>query len=328
MNLPIAIGPEEHARAELVVYSASFEEALAAANAFAGASKAERTVEAYRGAFKAFCAWCRASGIADPFPASVEAVAAYLGHMAGAGRKASTMSLHVAALACAHRAAGHEPPTSTEAVRNTMRGIRRRLGSKADRKAPVTAELLKRMLKKIPDTLIGKRDRALLAIGFAAALRRSELVALRVEDLERAPEGIVIHIPRSKTDQTGEGQTVAVPAGSRLRPVQALDAWLSAAEIRTGPVFRAVAKGGRVGTVAISAHSVAQVVKDRAAAASLDPELFSGHSLRAGFVTSALEAGADLLKITHVTRHVKLETLATYDRRAQAFKDHAGKGFL
>lgn len=328
MNVPVPVAPAERVRAVPVVYSASFEEALASAKVFAGASRSPSTVRAYQSAFSAFCAWSRAAGIAEPFPATVEATAAYVSHLAASGRKAATIDLHVAAIAFAHRAAGHEPPTSTEAVRATVKGVRRHLGTKVTRKAPATADALKKMLRKIPDTLTGKRDRALLLLGFAAALRRSELVSLRVSDLERTPEGVLVHIARSKTDQAGAGHTVAVPSGSKLRPVQAVDAWLSAAAIAEGPIFRAIAKGGRVSPDALTDRSVATVVKERAAAAGLDPALFSGHSLRAGFVTSALAAGADLLKITHVTRHTKLETLAAYDRRAQAFRDHAGKGFL
>jgi site-specific recombinase XerD len=328
MNVPVPVAPAERASADLVVYSASYEEALAGAKAFAGGSRAPNTIRAYQAAFAAFRAWSQASGIAEPFPASIDATAAYISHLAASGRKAATIDLHVAAIALAHRSAGHETPTTAEAVRATLKGVRRHIGTKANRKAPATAEALKKMLKRILDTLAGKRDRALLLIGFAGALRRSELVALRVSDLERTPEGVLIHIARSKTDQQGAGHTVAVPYGSKLKPVQALDAWLDAAGITEGPLFRSIDKGNRVSPYALTAQSVALIVKDRAEAAGLDPKMFSGHSLRAGFVTSALASGADLLKITHVTRHTKLETLAAYDRRAQAFKDHAGRGFL
>lgn len=328
MNLPVPVAPAERASAELVIYSPAFEEASASAAAFAGESRAPNTLRAYRAAFGAFCAWSQASGIAEPFPATARATAAYVSHLAASGRKAATIDLHVAAIALAHRTAGHETPTTTEAVRATLKGIRRSIGTKATRKAPATADALKKILRKIPETVAGKRDRAVLLLGFAAALRRSELVALRVADLERTPEGILVHIVRSKTDQIGAGHTVAVPVGSKLKPVQAIDAWLSAGEIKEGPLFRAIDKGGRVSPYALTAQSVALIVKDWAEAAGLDPKLFSGHSLRAGFVTSALASGADLLKITHVTRHTKLETLAAYDRRAQAFRDHAGKGFL
>ncbi|MGU3540005.1 site-specific integrase [Methylobacterium sp. A54F] len=327
IQLPVPVAPAADVVHELVVHTPAFEAAFDSAKAYAGASKADRTVRAYRGAFDAFRAWC-ASVSAEPMPASIETTASYMASLADRGCKASTIDLHAAAIAFAHRAAGVEPPTNSEPVKAVIRGIRRSIGTKPTRKAPATAEALKKILKRIPETLVGKRDRALLLIGFAAALRRSELVALQVSDLERSAEGVVIHIARSKTDQEGAGHEIPIPAGSKLKPVQALDAWLRAAAITSGPVFRQVAKGGRVGLVALTDRSVAQIVKDRAAAVGLDADLFSGHSLRAGFVTSALQAGADLLKVMQVTRHTQVDTLKGYDRRAQAFVNHAGKGFL
>jgi len=328
MNLPVPVAPAERASAELVAYSPAFEEALAGAKAFAISARAERTAEAYRSAFGSFCTWCQSNGVAEPFPASVEATVAYLSHMASSGRKPATIRLHVAAIAAAHRARGFEPPTNSEAARSTVKGIRRRLGTKPTRKAPVTADAMKKILRKVPADLMGQRDRALLLIGFAAALRRSELVALRVLDLEWADEGVIVTIPRSKTDQEGAGHSVAIPSGSKLKPVEALEAWLTAAGITDGPVFRSIAKGGRVSPYGLTPQSVAAVVKVRAEAAGLDPTIFSGHSLRAGFVTSALAAGADVLKVMDVTRHRSVDTLKVYDRRSRAFRDHAGAKFL
>ncbi len=110
------------------------------------------------------------------------------------------------------------PPTGDEKVKAVQRGIRRTIGTAVDRKAPATAKAIKAMVTRIPDTLRGRRDRALLLTGFAAALRRSELVALDVEDLERTPDGVFVHIRRSKTDQEGEGHMVAVPRGGKLKP--------------------------------------------------------------------------------------------------------------
>jgi len=156
----------------------------------------------------------------------------------------------------------------------------------------------------------------LLLIGFAAALRRSELAALDVADIERTAGGIIVHVRRSKTDQEGEGHAIAVPAGTKLKPLEALDAWLALRGDGPGPLFR------------VCDATVALIVKRYARLARLDPAQFSGHSLRAGFVTSALEHGADLLKVMDVTRHREVKTLKAYDRRARAFKDHAGKGFL
>lgn len=297
------------------------------AKAYAGASRSDRTRAAYSSALGVFVTWCREAG-ADPMPADPLTVAAYVAHLADTGRKPATIDLHVAAIAAAHRAGGFDNPTASEAVKATIRGARRALGTRQARKAPATAETLRKMLRKIPDGPAGLRDRALILLGFAAALRRSELVALDVADLERVPDGIIVHVRRSKTDQEGAGQEIAVPRGAKLKPCEALDAWLKVAGITAGPVFRSVGKGGAVSAERLTDRSVADIVKRHAAAAGLDASLFSGHSLRAGFVTSALAAGADVLKVMHVTRHTAVTTLQKYDRRARAFDDHAGKRFL
>jgi integrase len=213
-------------------------------------------------------------------------------------------------------------------VHAVLRGIRRRIGVAPVQKAPATARAIAAMLEHVPDTLIGKRDRALLLLGFAAALRRSELAALLVSDVEMHAEGLLSHIRRSKTDQEGAGAEIPVPRGGKLRPVEALEAWLGGAEITEGPVFRSIGKGDRVSDKRLSGNAIAEIVKRYARAAGLDPALFSGHSLRAGFVTSALEHGADIFKVMDVTRHKRVETLKGYDRRAKAFRSHAGDGFL
>jgi site-specific recombinase XerD len=135
-------------------------------------------------------------------------------------------------------------------------------------------------------------------------------------------------IRQSKTDQEGQGAEIPVPRGAQLKPVEALEAWLAASQIAEGPLFVSIGKGGRIGRKRLSDKSVAEIIKRYAAATGLDPAIFSGHSLRAGFVTSALEHGADLFKVMDVTRHRRVETLKGYDRRAKAFRDHAGEGFL
>lgn len=199
-SLPVPVAPADEMSGDLVPSSPAFEAAFDSAKGYASVSKAERTVRAYRGAFEAFRAWC--AGVdAAPLPASVATTAGYLASLADRGCKASTIDLHAAAIAFAHRAGGHEPPTNSMPVKAVIRGIRRTIGTKVTRKAPATADTLKKMLRRIPDGHIGKRDRALLLLGFAAALRRSELAGLQVTDLERSPEGIIVHIARSKTDR-------------------------------------------------------------------------------------------------------------------------------
>jgi integrase len=292
----------------------------AAARTFAELEKAASTRRSYRVAFRIFADWCHARGLV-PVPASPDTVAAT------AGARASTIAHRAAAIRYAHRLAGHETPTSAETVRAVMRGIRRTIGTAPERKAPATADVIREM-RLCPPTLAGQRDRALLALGFAGAFRRSELVALSVADLVEMPDGFRVLIRHSKTDQEGAGQEIAIPRGYRLRPVEAVQTWLEAAAITEGPVFRAVLKGGRLQAAALTPHSVAAIVQMYAERAGLDPAAYAGHSLRAGFITSAAEAGASVLRIADQSRHQSLDTLRGYVRRADLFRDHAGASFL
>jgi integrase len=305
--------------------------------AYAEAEKALATRTAYASDWRDFAAWCASRG-ATALPAHVGIVAAYLSWLADSGRKASTIGRRAAAIGYRHKIAGHEPPTNAEGVRAVLRGIRRTVGVAPQQKQPVTAERLTRMLDRLPDTLAGKRDRALLALGFAGAFRRSELVALTISDLTEVPDGLRVRIRRSKTDQAGAGQEIAIPRGFRLRPVEAIQSWLEAAGIAEGPLFRRITTrrlAGRgkpatelVGAVALTGHSVAEIVKHRCRRAGLDPAAFSGHSLRSGYVTSAVEVNAPVMKIAEQTRHRSLDMLRVYSRRVDLFREHSGAAFL
>jgi len=306
----------------------SLGEAERAAGDFARASKSPSTRRAYYSDAADFASWCKRHAL-QPLPASVDTVAAYLSALATEGLKASTITRRCAGIRYMHRIAGIEAPTGSEALKAVLAGIKRTIGTSVKRKAPATAEVIRSLVGDMPADLRGLRDRALLLVGFAGALRRSELIALDVEDIEEGPEGIFVRIRRSKTDQEGAGDFVSIPYGSRLRPVRALKDWLEAARITEGALFRPIRKGGKAVEVKrLSDRSVANIVKGHAEAVGLDPALFSGHSLRSGFVTSALQSGADVLRVMDVTRHRQVNTLKVYDRRAKAFKQHAGEAFL
>lgn len=300
---------------------------MASVRAYLAAEKSSNTRRAYATDWADFQAWGDRVEVAV-LPALPATVARYLAQLADRKLKVSTIRRRVAAIRYAHKAAGHEPPTNSEGVKAVMRGIRRTLGTRPVRKAPATAAAIAAMLEQLPKTRMGLRDQAILLLGFAAALRRSELAALTVEDVERRPRGVLIHIRQSKTDQEAAGQVVVVPAGVKLKPIAALDAWLTAAGISSGPLFREVDRHGNVGAAALSDHSIARIVKKRAAAAGFDAALFSGHSLRAGFVTTALDENVDPFKIMKITRHTDVDTLAGYDRRETDFENNAGKSFL
>lgn len=209
-------------------------------------------------------------------------------------------------------------------------------GRGADQKAAATAEILAALLMRTPDTLTGKRDRALLALGFAGAFRRSELVALDVADLVEDPEGLRVRVRRSKTDQEGRGLEKAIPHGRFIRPAALVREWLDAAGIVEGPVFRPVSRSGNVrspnpGTAKpprLTTQTVADIIKRYCTAAGLDASTFGADSLRAGYITTAAERGADLARIMDQSGHRDPRTVVGYIRRANAFKGHSGSGFL
>lgn len=251
-------------------------------------------------------------------------MAAYLAHLADIGKKASTINRRTAAIRFAHRVAGYESPTGSMLVEATAAGIRRTIGTAQHGKAPaVTADILA-MVATLPDTLKGQRDKALLLIGFAGAFRRSELVALQIADIEFCGDGVKLTVRRSKTDQEGEGTVKAIPYGKAPAscPVLALQAYLEAAAITTGTVFRAVNRHGRVGG-ALSGIDVARVVKRAAQAAGLDPARYSGHSLRAGLATSAAAAGVTERIIMQQTGHKSERMVRKYIREGNLFRENA-----
>lgn len=301
--------------------------AAQAARGYIEASRSASTRKAYATDWQTFSVWCADKG-QTVLPASPATVALFLASEADRGMKASTVTRRAAAIRFAHKLQGLPLPTDSAEVAEVLAGIRRVHGGAPRRVAPATADRLALMLAGCGTDLRGLRDRALLAVGFGGAFRRSELVAIRVEDIEDTAEGIRVTLPRSKTDQEGAGQVVPVLDGPRLRVKAAIAAWRAAAGIEDGYLFRSIAKAQSVQQRAITDRSVADIIKSRAKAAGLDPDQFSGHSLRAGFLTSAASSGAGLFAMLTVSRHRSIETVRGYVRRAELFKDHAGSAFM
>lgn len=321
MTVLPAVVPGTHALpAELL-------EDLEATASYLAREKAPATRRAYRSDMALFSAWCASRGL-SALPARPETVAVFLGSQAKGGVKAATLSRRVAAIRNAHRAEGLDSPTDLEQVRAVVRGIRRTIGTAPTKKAPATAERVLAMVQVAPVSLLGLRDRALLLVGFAGAFRRSELAGLAVNDLEEVAEGLRVTMRRSKTDQEGAGRVVPIPRGAVACPVAAVRAWLEAAGITEGPVFRSMGKGGRVLQGALSTRSIGQIVQGYADRIGLNPKEFGGHSLRAGFLTSAAARGANLFRLMDQSGHRSVETVRCYVRRAEEFKDHAGVGLL
>lgn len=303
---------------------ALYQDLVDSARGYMASSKAPATVRAYRTDWRLFSEWCDAHALAA-MPAAPQTVALYLADQAGV-LAVATLQRRLTSIAEAHKAAGEEVPTRAEVVRSTWTGIRRTFGTAQHGKAPARTRDVRAMVETLDvDTLAGARDRALLVIGFAGALRRSELVGLDVADVDESDDGLVVFLRRSKTDQEGKGARLGLPYGSETLtcPVRALRAWLATSGIESGALFRPVDRHGNLGGRRLSGRAVADVVKRTATAAGLDASRYSGHSLRAGLITSAAEAGVSDRDIMRHSRHQSADMMRRYIRDAQIFDRNA-----
>ncbi|MCJ2070515.1 tyrosine-type recombinase/integrase [Methylobacterium sp. J-030] len=288
---------------------------------------------------RAFAAWCEIRREAA-LPASPAAVLAYLIDHA-ATLKVATLQRRLAAIREQHATAGLHLDTDSAAFRDAWRGIKRTHGQPAAKKRPLMTVDLRRAVATLPDTLAGRRDRALILVGFAAALRRSELAGLEVSRrdghawVEERPDGLVVHLARSKTDQSGEGVEIGVPYGSNMDtcPVRSYRAWIHAAHLKEGPAFRPIDRYGHIGAKAVTDRAVARIVQRTVEAAALaeghSPEearrlaaAYAGHSLRSGLATSAAANDAPGHAIQRQLRHKRFDTTSGYIHSGQLFKQN------
>ena len=238
------------------------------------------------------------------------------------------------------RNAGRESPGHTVVVAAVIHGLTRIRGTGQRKVKAIREYELRKMLACCDQRsrsgfyrVVATRDAALLAIGFAGALRRSEICQLNVDDVDFLGQpgqdnGLFLTIRKSKTDQTAKGQRIAIPAGKGLNAVVRLRRWMALAETQEGPLFQSLWRGGRLRGRRLHHSDIPRLVKHYVEAIGLDPAEYSGHSLRAGFVTSAAVHGARLDKIMEVTRHSSAEMVLRYIRQVEAFDDHAGAAFL
>ena len=334
---------------------------------------AENTRIAYDKGWKQFSDFCQKQGYAS-LPAEPESVVEFLIEHAtqpmgtkGKHLSMGTVAVYHSAINRKHIDAGLLSPTRDPEVINVLRGLKRLKGTAPRQVKALREDQIESMIKAcLSDgkTTKGLRDAAILAIGFAAALRRSELCNLKVEDIEifestttctsayhdghgtgresadrdgLQSSKMFIYIRRSKTDQHGTGEKIAIPQGKRIRPIKRLDDWLKislparrtqAGDISSGYLFQTLKRGGGLKGKKLHHSDIPRIVKYYAAQIGLDASEIAGHSLRAGFVTSAAAHHARLDKIMEVTRHRNPTTVMKYIRDANAFSDHAGERFL
>ena len=300
------------------------EELATIALSYMAEAKAANTCRAYRSDWDHFCGWCGQHDFRF-LPASPETVTLYLAALGGTHRP-STLQRKLTSITKAHQMAGLESPATLRhgSVSETLKGIRRRHGTAQHGKTPLLTCDILRILAAAPETLAGKRDRALVLMGFIGGFRRSELTSLDVADLRWTEEGLVVRLRRSKTDQEAQGTDVALPwtASPQTCAARACREWLESAGIAEGPVFRRMGKNGGCRPQRLNSNSVAKIIKRAAAAAGLDPAGYAGHSLRAGFATQAYLNGVPELAIMRQTGHKSLDTVRKYIRERTLFRDH------
>ena len=302
---------------------------------------ANNTRIAYDKGWSCFQDYCVEAGI-SPLSATPDEVVDFfidLGSRANTsnGKRLSinTLVLYRSAINRHYVEAQKPSPANHPKVNAVLKGLAR-----MRRTAPRRVQALREyhilyMLEQCGDSLIGLRDAAVIALGFSAALRRSEICALTIDDIEIIPpvkaedtRKMFVYVRQSKTDQEGKGQRIAIPEGQQIRPIKRLEDWVQASGIKQGYVFQSMWRGGGLRGRPLHHSDIPRLVKRYAKAIGLNPGEIAGHSLRAGFVTSAAVHHARLDKIMEITRHSNPETVMKYIRDVDSFKDHAGKDFL
>lgn len=292
-------------------------------------SEADNTKKAYKSDLKFFEQWAQKHDVRH-LPASGVTVANYISHLAKIGRAVSTISRVLSSISQDHKLHDFDNPTKTQKVAKVHRGIKRKNGTAQNRAKALVIADLKIFCDGIRPTFLGRRDKALVLVGWSGALRRSELVALNLEDIDFVDQGMTLQITRSKTDQQGAGYKIGIPfaADKQYCPVLNLKKWIDLARLSSGPLFIAVGNNGKKFHAVIdeprrlSAAMVNTVIKRRAKQAGINTAGLSGHSLRAGFVTSAAKIKVPEYVIQDHTRHRSVRVLRSYIRDTQVFEDN------
>ncbi len=277
-------------------------------------SKALNTLRAYKADYKDFAVFCIKHGFKS-MPSDPKVISLYLTHLSQ-NSKFSTLKRRLASISVIHKLSGHYIDTKHPMIAENLMGIKRIKGSFQKAKKPILINELKLIVNVIDKDKNEKKrvkNKALILVGFAGGFRRSELVAISLEDIDFVTEGVKIFIKRSKTDQSGEGMTKGIPYFSNPEycPVTSLKNWIQKSDIKTGKIFD------------ISDKSVALTIKKYTALAGLDSNKYSGHSLRSGFATSAAELGAEERSIMAMTGHKTSQMVRRYIQEANLFKNNA-----
>jgi len=276
-------------------------------------SKAKNTVRAYKSDFNDFVLFCSKHGM-QSMPTEPKIISLYLTSLSKHSRF-STLKRRLASINVMHKYKGHYLDTKHPIIVENLMGIKRQIGVHQKAKKPILFNDLKQIVKAINNSELNDfkklRDKTLILIGFSGGFRRSELVAITKDDVEFVNEGVKIFVKKSKSDQSGEGMTKAIPSFKYVEycPVNHLKNWMF--ENRNNLVFP------------ISDKNVALIVKKHASRAGLDDKKYAGHSLRSGFATTTAELGASERNIMAMTGHKSVDMVRRYIKEADLFKNNA-----
>ena len=291
-------------------------------------SKAYNTIRAYKSDFKNFTIFCQKLKI-NPFDCNSKDLSMYLTKISKEKIKFSTIKRRLVSIVIANRLKGNHIDTKNPIISDNLKTIKRKIGSKQVGKKPLLIENLKTIISELENNNMHinrkYRDKALLLIGFSGGFRRSELINLDIEDIDFVREGLKIIIKKSKTDQFGEGFLKAIPYfnNKELCPVIALNNWLKISNIKNNSIFRKISKSGNILKNRLSDQSVPLILKNHMKYANIDPENYSGHSLRSGFATTAASFGAEERSIMQMTGHKSTQMVRRYIQEANLFENNA-----
>ena len=300
-----------------------------AAHKFAEASMSQNTRDTYKFAWNAWIAWCDRTGCC-PMPAVPEEVGLFLTDCAQQGLKVGTMNVRLMAIATAHRMSQVHFDMRDPKLSAIWKGILNTLGRAVEKKKAILPDDLVKMVRAQPNTVIGVRNRAILLLGFGAALRRGEIVALNMEDVSISEKGVIIDIRKSKTDQTGVGCQLAVPRSANIETdvASALRIWIDLAGSDSGPLFRRTVRTQGTSDGRLSPKMIEFILKGACTLAGMNPVDYGPHSLRAGLATSAALAGKDVHTIMRQTRHKCVGVAMGYIRIADMWRDNVAEGLV
>jgi integrase len=300
-----------------------FATALRHAQAYTAASYAANTRSAYASDWHTFTTWCDTHQ-RRALPATAETVLGFIGALANQVRVA-TIDRRLCGIAFYHRQNRQPDPTADPEVATVLRGMRRTHGTAATAKQALSVALLRQLVSALSPSYRDTQTRAVFLLGFAGAFRCSELVSITIADLTFVPEGMLVMVQRSKTDQEAVGMHKAIPFGSDpvTCPVRAVQAWIKRAGMRSGPLFRAFTPHGARTQRRLPAHAVGRMLKRAITNQGLDARCYGSHSLRAGLVTAAAQAGVAERVIMQQTGHTDVRTLRHYIRESSLFRENA-----